>query len=267
VFGIVGDPIEHSLSPALHAAVFHELGIDAVSVAFRAGAPAAATVVQAVRDLGIQGLSVTMPLKAPVVTHCDARSETVARLGACNCLVPDPLGVRAESTDGAGLLAALSCVAGRDVSGTTCVVIGSGGAARAAIDALATAGAREVLVVARNTEAARSACGVAAVARAGTAHDAGGADVVVQATPVGMQDTAAEHAEPLVDGSSLSAGQVAVDLVYHPRVTRWLARAASAGATTVPGVEVLVHQGALALELWLGVDVPLGALHEVAARP
>jgi shikimate dehydrogenase len=268
VYGVVGDPIAHSLSPALHAAAFDALGVDAVSVALRAGADAAMLAVGSVRELGILGLSVTMPLKAPIVEHCDERSPVVERLGACNCLVRTGRGdVRAESTDGAGLLDAIRCVSGRGVDGARCVVVGAGGAARAAIDALANAGAREVLVVARRPEAVASACSLATVAAPGTTSSGADADLVVNATPIGMLDTDTEHVDPLVDGATLGAGQLAVDLVYHPRVTRWLERAASAGATTVPGVEVLVHQAAGALHLWLGTDVPVDPLHAVAGRP
>lgn len=265
VYGIAGDPIAHSLSPSLHNAAFAALGVDAVSVAFRAGADDAACVVDAVRRLGVRGLSVTMPLKAALVAHCDERSRTVERLGATNLLVRTDAGtVRAESTDGAGLVLAIACVTGVDVQGRRCAVLGAGGAARAAIEALAGAGASEVLVVARRAEAATEAATVAPSARAAMPDEAATADVLVQATPVGMLDTDGQHANALVDGDVLGAGQIAVELVYHPRVTPWLARAASCGATTVEGVEVLVHQAAVALELWLGADAPLDALHAVA---
>jgi shikimate dehydrogenase len=268
VYGIAGDPVAHSLSPALHAAAFDALRIDAVSIALRARAEAAGAVADAVRELGVLGLSITMPLKGSIVEHCDERADVVARLGACNCLVRTDTGaVRAESTDGAGLLEAIACVSGRPVNGATCVVVGSGGAARAAIDALGTAGARHIFVVARRPDATAHACAVAPNASPGTPADAVEADIVVQATPIGMHDTTTEHTDPLVDASVLGAGQLAVDLVYHPRVTRWLARAASAGATTVPGAEVLVHQAAGALALWLRTEVPIGPLHEVVARP
>jgi shikimate dehydrogenase len=266
VYGLAGDPIAHSLSPALHNATFEALGIDAVSVALRAGVEAAASVVGAVRSMGVRGLSITMPLKSAVVEHCDECTEVVVRLGACNVLTALPgAKVRADSTDGAGLLDAIRCVAGRDVDGARCAVLGAGGAARAAIDALARAGAREVLVVARRPEAASAAAALAPVARPGQAAQAHDVDVVVQATPVGMHDTASRSDDALVDGVMLGAGQVAVDLVYHPRVTRWLAGATVAGATPVQGVEVLVHQAQLALIGWLGADVPLAPLHEVAA--
>jgi shikimate dehydrogenase len=254
----------------LHNAAFRALGRDAVSIALRAGAPDAAVVVDAVRRLGVRGLSVTMPLKAAVVEHCDERAELVDLLGAANCLVRTDAGaVRAESTDGDGLLAAIACVTGRDARGRRCLVLGAGGAARSAVVALAADGASEIVVLARRAEQARRLASLVAVGREGATRDLDldSVDVVVQATPVGMLGTAEEQATPLVDPTSLHAGQVAVDLVYHPRVTPWLARAASSGASPVGGVEVLVHQAALAISLWLAEPVPLGVLHDAAVAP
>ncbi len=265
VYGLVGDPVAHSLSPALHAAAFEALGIDATSVALRAGVSGARTVVDAVRSMGISGLSVTMPLKAAVVAHCEHHADVVGRLGAANCLTATPDGVRADSTDGDGLVAAIACAARRDVAGMSCAVLGAGGAARAAVEALGRAGATEVLVVARRPEAALAAAALAPTGRPADRGEAAAAAVIVQATPVGMDDTAEAGATALVDPSALAAGQVAVDLVYHPRVTAWLSRAESSGATTVPGIEVLVHQAALALSIWLRAEVPLGPLHEAVA--
>jgi shikimate dehydrogenase len=262
VFGVAGNPVAHSLTPALHAAAFEALGVDAVSVALRADARDAATVVDVVRRLGIRGLSVTMPLKDAVVAHCEERDGVVERLGAANCLTVTATGtVRADSTDGDGLLGAIDCAGEGTLVGARCVVLGAGGAARAAIDALARAGAADVAVVARRHDAATRAASIASVARVGEPADAASAGIIVQATPVGMLDAEAADAHALVDPSTLGAGQVAVDLVYHPRVTPWLARAAARGATTVEGVEVLVHQAAVALSRWLEAEVPLDALH------
>jgi len=268
LYGVAGDPVEHSLSPALHGAAFAALGIDAVSVGLRADADGARSLVDALRHLGVRGVSVTMPLKGLVASHCDEVSDTVARIGSANCLLRLRDGrVRAESTDGAGLVAAIACVAGVDVTGQRCAVLGAGGAARAAIDALAGAGAVDIVVVARRHEAAEEAARVAPVARAGSPLDAAEATVIVQATPVGMLGAPAERDRELLDAAALGAGQVAVELVYHPRVTPWLTRAASAGAAPVEGIEVLIHQAAHALELWLDAEVPLAALHEAVGAP
>lgn len=263
VYGIAGDPIAHSLSPALHQAAFDALGVDAVSVAFRADEAAADAVVALVAELGVRGLSVTMPLKTAVAARCANRTELVERLGACNTLVWTPSGALADSTDGDGLVSAIECVAKHRVESKRCAVLGAGGAARAAIEALSRAGAADVLVVARRPDAAAAAAAVGSSARPASAADALGAEIVVQATPVGMDGGPAGPG--LLDGGRLGSGQIAIDLVYHPRVTRWLAAATAAGATPVPGAEVLVHQARLALERWLDTDVPLGPLHEVVA--
>ena len=268
VFGVAGDPVAHSLSPTLHNAAFDALGIDAVSVALRAVERDAAAVVDAVRRLGIEGLSVTMPLKAAVIEHCDERTSLVELLGAANCLLgTSEGGVRAASTDGDGLVAAITCVTARELGGLRCGVVGAGGAARAAVVALAAAGAAEVVVIARRADQARDAARLADTARLGEPADVADLDVVVQATPVGMLGTAQATSGSLVDPTALRAGQVVVDLVYHPRVTPWLARAASSGASAVGGVEVLVHQAAAALSIWLGVPAPLDALHAAVAAP
>ena len=272
IYAVAGNPIAHSLTPALHAAAFGALGLDAVCVGLRADATAADVVVDAVRRLGIRGVSVTMPLKDAVVAHCEERSDVVERLGASNCLTATVRGtVRADSTDGDGLLAAIACARGGPLEGSLsaarCVVLGAGGAARAAIDALARAGARDVAVVARQHDAAERAASVADSARPGTPADAKDADVVVQATPVGMLGTDAAGAPPLVDGDWLGAGQLAVELVYHPRVTPWLARAAARGATPVEGVEVLIHQAAVALNHWLETEIPIEPLHLAVLAP
>jgi len=262
LYGVAGDPIAHSLSPALHNAAFEAMGIDAVSVALRAGAVDAQLVVGAVRTLGIHGLSVTMPLKVAVVEHCEHRTATVERLGASNCLVHEETsGVLAASTDGAGLLGAVSCVTGETVATKRCAVLGAGGAALAVIDALASAGAAEVIVVSRRAGAAARALALAPCVREGAPGEAATADLVIQATPVGMVGTDAQESDPLLDPGLLRADQIAVDLVYHPLVTPWLAQAASSGARTVGGIEVLIHQAAGALELWLGTAPPAAALH------
>jgi shikimate dehydrogenase len=263
LYGVAGAPIRHSMSPALHNAAFEALGIDAVSVAFEAEEDAAAQVVGLVRSLGVRGLSITMPLKGAVGAHCDERSETVLAIGSSNCLVALPGGrVRAESTDGAGLVGAVGHAAGDVLDSSSCAVLGAGGAARAAIHALSLAGAREILVVARRPERAERAASVAPNARAAGADEALGATVIVQATPVGMAGTPEVHGLPLLDAGAMGAGQVAVDLVYHPRVTPWLARAEAAGAVAIEGLDVLVHQAAVALGLWLGLEAPLEVLHE-----
>jgi shikimate dehydrogenase len=271
VVGVIGDPVAHSLSPHLHNTAFAELGLDWVSVAFRVEAGRTAAALEGARALGVRGLSVTMPHKDEAARLAAELSPLARRLGAVNCLVPAGdagdagHAWRGENTDGAGLLAALRHRDGFEAGGRRCLVVGAGGAARAVIAALADARAAEVIVVNRTQQRAAAAAALAGgVGRVGEPTEATSCDLVVNATPVGMADT---HAGPggqgwPVDPTLLHAGQIVVDLVYHPAETPWMAAARSQGATADNGLGMLVHQAALQLTAWTGLEPPVAAMWE-----
>jgi shikimate dehydrogenase len=266
VVGVIGDPVRHSLSPALHNAAFAALGLDWVSLAFAVPPAALEGALAGARALGIRGLSVTMPHKAAVAARMDRLSPTAERLGAVNCVVVEPDGLAGDNTDGEGFLAALRRGAGFDPSGRRCLVVGAGGAARAVLLALARAGATEVIVVGRTPERAQAAADLAGAAcRTGTASEAGGADLVVNATPVGMAGTPTADELPPVGPELLGPGQLVVDLVYTPRPTRWLALAGRQGAVTLDGLGMLVHQAARQIELWTGRPPPAEAMWQAVS--
>jgi shikimate dehydrogenase len=273
VVGVMGSPIRQSLSPLLHNAAFAALGLNWISVAFDVAPGQAGPALQGMRALGVAGLSVTMPHKADVAALVDSCTDVATRLGAVNCVSNQGGTLLGANTDGQGFLASLERAAGFTPAGKRCLVIGAGGAARAVTDALAVAGASEVAVVNRTPERALavaalagSAGRVVAVAAVDTALVAQ-AELVVNATPVGMAGVASSSPsstagdEPwLVDPAQLHAGQVVIDLVYAPRPTPWLAAAGAAGATTVDGLGMLVHQAAAQLELWTGLPAPVAAM-------
>ena len=262
VVGVIGDPVAHSYSPLLHNAAFAELGLDWVSVGFPVPAGSAGDALIGARALGVRGLSVTMPHKDAVAGLVDRRSPLADRLGAVNCVTYGDQGSFGDNTDGAGLVAALRRGDRFDPGGRNCLVIGAGGAARAVIAALADAGAAEVVVVNRTPERAASAAGLAdGAGRVGTPEDARRCQLVVNATPVGMAagGGSAPPSWPL-DPALLEAGQVVVDLVYHPRVTPWLEAARGRGAVVTNGLGMLVHQAALQLARWTGLDPPVEAM-------
>ena len=264
VAGVIGDPVRHSLSPALHNAAFAELGLDWAYVAFEVPAGHGADAVAAMRWLGIEGLSVTMPHKDGVAGACDDLSPSARLLGAVNCVRRDGDRLVGENTDGAGFLRSLRTQAGVDPAGLHVVVLGAGGAARAVIVALATEGA-SVTVVNRSPDAAERA------AEAGSAAASGGssglvavgspevvrdADVVVNATPLGMTE-----GDPLpVEPTLLRDGQIVADLIYRPERTPLIDAAAHAGATTLNGVGMLLFQAAEQFRLWTGRDAPVDAM-------
>jgi shikimate dehydrogenase len=260
----MGEPVAHSLSPLLHNTAFAALGLDWVSVGLHVAAGTSAPAVAGIRALGLAGVSVTMPHKAAVAGLVDELSPLAARLEAVNCVVRRGGRLLGENTDGAGFVTSLRRGAGFDPEGRRCLVVGAGGAARAVVLALALAGAAEVVVVNRTPERAAAAATLAGpTARVGGAGEAGGMDLVVDATPVGMGTDAA--AAPLVDPADLRAGQVVADLVYDPPITPWLHAAAAAGATVVGGLGMLVHQAAAQLELWTGQAAPVGAMWAAAS--
>jgi shikimate dehydrogenase len=265
IAAVIGSPVRHSLSPAIHNAGFAAAGLDWAYVAFEVAPGGGAAALDAMRSLGLGGLSVTMPHKGEVAAAADERSPTVERLGAANCVVPLGGGrLRAENTDGGGFVASLGD-AGVEPDGLRCCVLGAGGAARAVVLALVEAGAAEVSVVNRtaaNGERAVALAGSAGrlVAIDGAARAVADADLVVNATPLGMGDDASLPIDP----AWLGAGQAVADLVYHPLDTPLLLAAAAAGCRTVDGLGMLVHQAARAIELALGDAPPLAPLFAAA---
>lgn len=255
---VIGDPVRHSLSPAIHNAAFRALELDWVFLAFEVPDGGAERALAAVRSLGIAGLSVTMPHKTAVAAAVDRLSPDAAALGAVNCVVRRGDELLGENTDGPGFLAALAADTGFEPAGRRCAVVGAGGAARAVVLALARAGAGEVRVVNRTAERAEAAAALAGdVGRVGTERDLAGADLIVQATSVGMGDRADALA---FDPGLLHEGQVLVELVYQPAETALLAAARARGLTAANGLGMLVHQAAIAFELWTGRPAPLATM-------
>ena len=246
VAAVIGSPVAHSLSPALHRAAFAAAGLEWDYVAFDVPAGFGAAAVDAMRTFGLVGLSVTTPLKAEVAAAVDALAPAAATLESVNTVINDEGTLVGHSTDGDGFVAALAAT-GVAVEGRRVAVIGAGAAARSVVDALSRAGAADIAVVNRTGERAVAAAALAPVARVGESADVGQADIVVNATSVGMGTD-----DVPVDPALLRAGQVVSDLVYHPLETTLLRAAASAGCTTVDGLGMLVHQAILQQELWTG---------------
>ena len=265
---VIGWPARHSLSPTILNAAFAAAGADWVYLAFEVPEGRAAEAVAAMRALGLGGLSVTMPHKAAVHDAVDERTPVAADLGAVNCVFWRGDRLVGDNTDGDGFLDALRHDHGIDVAGRRCVLVGAGGAGRAVARALGAAGAAEVAVVNRSPgPAARAAALAGPAGRVGVPADVGAADVVVNATPLGMGTARGDEPAPLpVDPQALRPAQVVVDLVYHPVDTPLLAAARRRGAAAVDGVSMLVHQGARAFRRWTGEPAPVSAMAAAARR-
>ena len=265
--GVIGDPVRHSLSPALHNAAFARLGLDWTYVAFEIAAGRAADALAAMRVLGVEGLSVTMPHKRDAAAACDELSPAAELLGAVNCVRRDGDRLIGENTDGAGFLRSLRVQAGLEPVGRHAVVIGAGGAARAAIVALVSEGA-SVTIVNRSVDAAVRAAelgaragataGVSAISQSmvGGPGAVSDADLVINATPLGMS-----AGDPLpIDTTLLRRDHVVVDFIYQPAVTPLLEAAAEVGAATLNGTGMLLYQAAEQFKMWTGRDAPIAAM-------
>jgi shikimate dehydrogenase len=252
--GVIGAPIKHSLSPAIFNAAFQASELDWVYLAFETSDAAGA--LDAMRTFDLGGLSVTMPHKDAVAGLVDQRTPEAEALGAVNCVIPTADGLLGANTDGAGFLDALAAELGFDPTDRRVVVFGAGGAARAIVFALGRAGASEVVVVNRTAARGEAAAALAGpTGRAGDAGDVANADLVVNATSIGMGDGALPF-----DPSALHAGQIVADIVYHPFPTPLLAAARERGLVTVGGLGMLVHQAAHAFRLWTGAAPPIDAM-------
>jgi shikimate dehydrogenase len=264
--GLIGSPVAHSLSPAIHRAAFAAAGLEWVYAAFDVAPGRAAEALDAMRVLGLRGLSVTMPHKEQVAGCVDRLDPAARSLRSVNTVSWDGDLLVGWSTDGAGFIASLT-EQGITVDGARVAVIGAGGAARSVVDSLGRAGAAAVVVVNRTSARAAEAAALAPVGRvAGGRGDVTGCDVVVNATSVGMgigADSAGPSDLPC-DVALLRPDHVVVDLVYYPRRTAWLEAAAAIGARTVDGLGMLVHQAALQQEIWTGCRPDVGAMRNAA---
>jgi shikimate dehydrogenase len=263
---VIGDPVRHSMSPAIHNAAFRATGLDWVFVALPVATGDVSRALAGMRALGIDGLSVTMPHKAAVAAAVDELDADAAALDAVNCVWRAGERLGGINTDGPGFVASLAD-AGFSPAGRRCVVLGAGGAARAVVLALARSGAAEVSVVNRTAARAEAAAALAGdIGRVAPVEVVEEADLIVNATSVGMgEQDRASGAMPL-PGALVAPHHVVADLVVHPLDTTLLRHARSVGATPVDGAGMLVHQAALAFERWTGVpapvDVMLGAVRQ-----
>jgi shikimate dehydrogenase len=259
VTGIIGWPVAHSLSPAMHNAAFGALGLDWAYVAFPVAPERVREAIRGLAAAGVAGLNVTIPHKQAVLDDCSAVSDAVAAIGAANTLVPDGAGGwRAENTDAAGFLRALDEAAPLELDGASALVIGAGGAARAVVFALRQRGAR--VRVANRTRANAAALGdPIEFSRPALEEAAAQSALVVNCTSLGLHDDGVPGVLPI---DALGPDRVVVDVVYRPGGTAWLGAAEARGARCVDGLGMLLHQGAAAFAQWTGQEPPIGVMRD-----
>ena len=272
VAAIIGDPVAQSLSPAMHNAVFHQRKLDWTYVAMEVHEDALTGVLQTLGGKSINAFSVTMPHKEAVFEMLSSVSSNLGEVdeSAKAARSVNTIAIRSgrmfgSNTDGDGCCNAIE-QAGIGIAGSRVVVVGAGGTARAIVATLARRGASDIAVINRTESHARDAVACADVARIGSVDDIATANILINATSVGMGSQ-----ETPVDASRLHSSLVVLDAVYQPLETTLLRNVKNAGAVTVDGLWMLVHQGALQQLAWFDEigDVQLmrqAALDELANR-
>lgn len=268
--GVIGNPVEHSLSPAIHNAAFQKLGLNFVYLAFRVEAIGDA--IKGLRALGgFRGASVTIPHKVSAIPFLDEVEPTARHIGAINTIVAEDGKLTGYNTDATGALRALREGAGA-LAGKRVVMLGSGGAARAIAFALAAEPGVAGLSLLGVDDKERSA--LAADLRAKTplavqevllddaalARELAGAQVLIHCTPIGMSPKVEASCVPL---ALLHSGLAVMDIVYNPRETRLLKDAKRAGCVTIPGLEMFLHQAVAQFELWTNQPAPADVMRAV----
>jgi 3-dehydroquinate dehydratase/shikimate dehydrogenase len=257
VYGILGQDVQRSLSPILHNRGFEATGFDGVYVPLEA--EALEPFVKAIPDLGLAGFSVTRPYKVAILPFLQEVDETAALCESVNTVVVHDGLLQGSTTDGTGVLLPLK--RRLDVKDKRVVILGAGGAARAAALALTRKGAA-VTLLARDPGQAEFVAAAVGCAGGDLADlRAHGWDVLVNATPVGG---AAAPEETLVPAGAHRAGSVVLDMVYDPLQTRLLREAAAAGCAVIPGIEMLVAQATVQFETWTGIEAPAEQMRETA---
>ncbi|MCW3137355.1 MAG: shikimate dehydrogenase [Methanophagales archaeon] len=266
VYGVIGNPIEHSLSPVMHNAAFEALGLDAIYLAFKVAEHDLGDAIRGAKSLGIAGLNVTIPLKEKALAFVEA-DDIASRIGAINTIDFTSGTPTGYNTDGIGALTVLKERVG-EIRGKEVLILGAGGAARAIAFYLDTEGAR--LTIANRTEDR-------AAMLASSLHNADfislseeelkrhikDADILINTTSVGMYPRADAT---LVNAGMMHSRLVVFDIVYNPAETKLLREAKKAGVQTIiEGVKMLVYQGAASFRIWTGMEPPVEVM-EAAVR-
>lgn len=267
LLGIVGDPVEHSLSPVMHNAAIANLGVDYLYVPFPVKQGDLARAIAGFTAVNLQGFSVTIPHKQDIIPLLTEISEDAAKIGAVNTVWRTSQGWQGSNTDLEGFIAPLQTMS-RDWTKITPVVLGNGGAARAVIVGLVNLGCPKIHVVGRNPDKLarfyaswQHAVEIMSAIKIHSGDNLKSlipaTDLLINTTPVGMF--------PQIDASPIEPSLIAklpnqaivYDLIYTPNPTQLLQLAAAQGATTIDGLEMLVQQGVSALKIWLQQPVPV----------
>jgi shikimate dehydrogenase len=274
VCAIIGDPIDHTMSPPMHNAAYKELGLDYIYLPFQVKKEHLKQAVAGLKALNVRGFNVTMPHKVSIIPMLDGLDPLAEKIGAVNTVVNDKGVLTGHNTDGLGVLQAL-LEKGLEPEGKKVVVIGAGGASRAISYVLAQHGARLTIlnrkqeldwaekIAASINKDLGAAAQVMELGSKQLAAALAGADILIHATSVGMHP---DTEKSLVPAELLRSGLTVFDVIYSPLKTKLLRDAEAAGCRTIGGVDMLVWQGILCFEKWTGQQAPLETMRREAIK-
>ncbi len=271
LLGVIGDPIAHSLSPVMHNAAIAHLGLDYIYLPFQIKPEDLSVAIEGFRAINLQGFNITIPHKQVIIPLLAEISPTARLVGAVNTVYQTPQGWAGTNTDVQGFIAPLKNL--RDWRGTEVLVLGYGGAARAVAMGCQQLGCKQIHVVGRNPEKLRDFHqswadfpGLVSIHPwEQQANLLPHMDLVVNTTPIGTTPDINISPVELSAMGKLKMGAIAYDLIYNPSKTLFLQQAEREGAIILNGLEMLVQQGAAALEIWLGCPVPITVMQQSLA--
>lgn len=270
VAGVFGDPVAHSLSPPMHNAAFAELGLDGVYVPFHVRPQHLAAAVAGVRALGLVGVNVTIPHKVTILPLLDEVAKSARLIGAVNTVVNRDGRLEGHNTDGQGFVRSMRAASDVEPADRRVLILGAGGAAQAIAVQMALEGAAEVAVANRTyAKAVSLAEAVSGIAAATTAYALTALtpavteryNIVVHTTSWGMAPS--DRVPPLLPPELLHPHHLVCDIVYTPQETSLLRAARERGCAVLEGLGMLVHQAALAFELWTEAQAPAYLMERV----
>jgi shikimate dehydrogenase len=268
LYCVIGDPIEHSLSPVIQNAAFEALKLDCVFLAFKVAPPDVENALRGMRGLGICGMNVTMPDKNVVIAHLDEVDEAAKFLGAVNTIKNESGRLKGFNTDGIGAINALRKNGG-SLHGKRLVLFGAGGAARAIAFTLAKE-VEEVIILNRTPEKTATLSKelvkldnkkvtTGPLTTKSIKESLENADILINATSVGMKQNSEQS---LVNSELLRPDLTVMDIVYNPLETKLVKEAKATGAKVISGLEMLIYQGAASFEIWTGLEAPVEVMRK-----
>jgi len=255
LFGLIGNPVAHSLSPVMHNQAFAATGYNGIYLAFRVTDPG--TAMKGIAALNFKGVSVTLPHKVAVMEYLDEVDETAARIGAVNTIVNNQGRLIGYNTDCAGALEALRTRT--SIKDKSVALIGAGGAARAIGFGLVAAGGRVTILNRTRISGERLAADLQAQFLPLGEWAPNQYEILINTTPLGMYP---ETAATPISKANLSKDMVVMDIVYNPLETRFLKEAAAIGCGIINGVDMFVSQGAQQFALWTGKKAPVDVMRK-----